>query len=83
MEAIEAPADDYLPTGPPGEVTTTVRLNIRKGAPNTSVPIYQTVQRGTRLSHIGIVEDGEPVNGNPVWYVDNNGNFFWSGGVAV
>ncbi len=70
------------PTGPSGEVTTTVRLNIRKGAPSTRAPIHQTVQRGTVLSYVGIVEDGEPVNGNPVWYADDNGNFFWSGGVT-
>lgn len=66
-----------------GEVTTTVRLNIRKGAPNTRMPIHQTVPRGTRLSYVGIVADGEPVNGNSVWYADPNGNYFWSGGTAA
>jgi hypothetical protein len=64
-----------------GTVTTTVRLNIRKGAPNTRAPIYQTVQRGTELTYVDIIEDGEPVNGNPVWFTDNRSNFFWSGGV--
>jgi hypothetical protein len=24
---------------------------------------------------------GEPVNGNPRWYRDPSGNYFWSGGV--
>lgn len=67
----------------PGEVTTTVRLNIRKGAPSTRMPIHQTVQRGTHLYYIGIVQDGELINGNSVWYADPNGNYFWSGGVAV
>jgi len=76
------------PTGPAlikqsGEATTTVRLNIRKGAPSTRAPIHQTVQRGTILPYVAIVEDGEPVNGNPIWYADANGNFFWSGGVAA
>lgn len=66
-----------------GEATTTVRLNIRNGAPNTRAPIHQTVQRGTILPYVGIVEDGEPVNGNSVWYADANENFFWSGGVTV
>lgn len=66
-----------------GEATATVRLNIRKGAPNTRAPIHQTVQRGTVLAYVGIVEDGEPVNGNSRWYADANGNFFWSGGVKV
>ncbi len=67
----------------PGEATASVRLNIRKGAPNTRAPIHQTVQRGTILPYVGIVEEGEPVNGNAVWYADDNGNFFWSGGVTV
>lgn len=70
-------------TGLAGEATTTVRLNIRKGYPSTRAPILQTVQRGTILPYVGIVEDGEPVNGNTVWYADNSGNFFWSGGVTV
>ena len=65
-----------------GEVTTTVRLNIRKGGPSTRMPIHQTVQRGTVLTYSAIVPDGEPVNGNPVWYADGNGNYFWSGGVV-
>jgi N-acetylmuramoyl-L-alanine amidase CwlA len=64
-----------------GTTTTTVRLNIRIGAPNTWAPIYQTVPRGTELTYVGIIEDGEPVNGNPVWFADDRGNFFWSGGV--
>ena len=66
-----------------GTVTTTVRLNIRQGAPNTRAPIYQVVNRGTMLSYIGITESGEPVNGNPIWYADDKGNFFWSGGVKA
>ena len=76
------PAGPVL-VGLSGQAVTTVRLNIRKGAPNTRAPIHETVPRGTVLPYIGIVEDGQPVNGNPVWYVDANGNFFWSGGVNV
>ena len=82
-------ADSMTPSGGPGivgtsgEAVTTVRLNIRKGAPNTRVPVHETVPRGTVLPYVGRVEDGQPVNGNPVWYADANGNFFWSGGVLV
>jgi N-acetylmuramoyl-L-alanine amidase CwlA len=65
-----------------GTVTTTVRLNIRKGVPNTRAPIYQVVQSGTKLTYVGVIEDGELVNGNPIWYADDSGNFFWSGGAA-
>ena len=66
-----------------GTVNVAAKLNIRKGAPNTRAPIHQVVQRGTRLTYAGLVQDGEPVNGNPLWYDDGNGNYFWSGGVTV
>lgn len=66
-----------------GNVTASVRLNIRRGAPNTRAPIHQTVSPGTKLQYFLLVRDGEPVNGNSVWYGDGNGNYFWSGGVVV
>lgn len=90
FEFEECTTDDTInpPPGPmvieqTGEAVTTVRLNIRRGAPNTRSPVHETVPRGTVLSFIGFVEDGQSVNGNSVWYADNNGNFFWSGGVIV
>lgn len=66
-----------------GTVMTTVRLNIRRGAPNTRAPIHQTVFPGTRLQYLLRLRDGEPVNGNPIWYGDGNGNYFWSGGTVA
>lgn len=77
------PPKKYMLKGKAGEATTTVRLNIRKGAPNTKAPIYQTVQYGSILQYKGCLENGEPVNGNPLWYGDADDNFFWSGGVTV
>lgn len=65
-----------------GTVTTTVKLNIRKGAPSSRAEIYQTVPPGTRLDYVVVVRRGERVNGNPVWYGDPNGNYFWSGGAT-
>lgn len=65
-----------------GTVTTTVKLNIRKGAPSSRAEIYQTVPPGTRLDYEVVVRRGERVNGNPVWYGDPNGNYFWSGGAT-
>ncbi len=63
-----------------GQVTVTTRLNIRKGAPSTRVDVYQVASVGTQLPYVSIINDGAPINGNPVWYKDVNGNFFWSGG---
>lgn len=63
-----------------GSVTVTVKLNLRK-APNTRAAIVQVVPAGTVLQFTATISDGEPVNNNPLWYQDTNGNFFWSGGV--
>ena len=38
---------------------------------------------GTVLNYVDEIRGGQPVNGNPVWYADANGNFFWSGGVRL
>jgi hypothetical protein len=65
-----------------GTVTATVRLNLRQGTPSTRAPIVQVVSAGDTVSYVGFTEEGEPVNGNPHWYQDANGNFFWGGGVV-
>jgi len=66
-----------------GKVLTTVKLNIRKDKPNTRSTVVQTVAAGTELLYEGWTDAGEPINGNPRWYQDINGNFFWSGGVRT
>lgn len=66
----------------PREVTARVRLNIRRGRPSTLAAIHQTVPPGTALTAASAEPQGQPVNNNPVWYRDPNGNYFWSGGVA-
>ena len=76
-----APAPALIPQS--GVATATARLNIRTGAPNPRAPVHQVVPRATELACVGLTNQGEPVNGNPVWYADANGNFFWSGGVSV
>jgi N-acetylmuramoyl-L-alanine amidase len=65
----------------PGTVIATVRLNIRKALPSTRVPVTQMVPVGTKLGYVDWTDSGEPINGNPRWYQDANGNYFWSGGV--
>jgi hypothetical protein len=39
------------------------------------------ISSGKKLVHTGYVIDGTSVNGNSKWYVNAEGNFFWSGGV--
>lgn len=77
----ETPIAMPAPLQAQGTVVATVKLNIRKGQPNTRAPIAQTVLSGTTLTYTNWTDEGEPVNGNPRWYQDANGHFFWSGGV--
>jgi N-acetylmuramoyl-L-alanine amidase CwlA len=70
------------PASQAGSAQVNTKLNIRKGAPRRTADVVQEVAAGAVLAYVGWVEDGEPVNGNPRWYQDANGNFFWSGGVT-
>ncbi|HEY6505239.1 MAG TPA: peptidoglycan recognition family protein [Chitinophagaceae bacterium] len=63
-----------------GKVTVAVKLNIRK-EPNTRASIVQVLSPGAIIDFVAVAENGQPVNNNPVWYKDINGNYFWSGGV--
>lgn len=65
-----------------GQVRATVRLNIRQGKPSIRAPIMQTIGVGTTLNYAGWSDEGDPINGNPRWYRDEQGNWFWSGGVV-
>jgi len=74
MDSVEVPPEE-------GKLITIARLNIRKGEPNTRAHIIQTVPANTELSYTGLTDTGEAINGNPLWYRNANGDFFWSGGV--
>jgi N-acetylmuramoyl-L-alanine amidase len=63
-----------------GTAVAAVRLNVRKAAPSTRAEVAQVVSAGTVLAFEGFAT-GEPVNGNPKWFRDPSGNYFWSGGV--
>jgi len=65
-----------------GIARTTVRLNIRKGEPNTKAPAVQSVIPGTQLVFSGWEENGESVNNISKWYKTAEGNYFWGGGVV-
>jgi N-acetyl-anhydromuramyl-L-alanine amidase AmpD len=62
-----------------GTVKVVAKLNVRKGKPSRMADAAQVVVPGTQLSYVGYVTDGEAVNGNPKWYADASGNYFWSG----
>lgn len=79
----EALPDTLIVTPENGNTVSTVRLNIRKDRPNTRAAVVQVVAAGTELSYKGWTDAGEPINGNPRWYQDGNGNFLWSGGVHI
>jgi hypothetical protein len=77
---------DRHPVAPPnitpgiGTVTTTVRLHIRRNAPSTLGDVCGVADAGVALGYVGIVNDGEAINGNCKWYRNANGDYFWSGG---
>ena len=62
-----------------GAVTTAMKVNVRKGSPSTRAEIHQVLPPGTAFTYAEVVEDGEPVNGNPKWYGDGNSLYIWSG----
>jgi hypothetical protein len=64
------------------KVRTRVPLHIRGGSPDRRAPVVRTVPPGTLLEQVGLTHEGEPINGNPVWCKDADGNFFWSGAVS-
>ena len=62
-----------------GSVRARVDLNIRKGAPSSAAPVVRTITKGTELSYTGWTSNGLNVHGNPHWYRDEEGDFFWAG----
>lgn len=64
-----------------GSVTSSARLNIRRGAPTTTAAIAARVENGTVLAVRGLVQ-GENVRGNPDWYAGSDDTYFWSGATA-
>lgn len=65
-----------------GDAITTARLNIRS-LPTTKSSVVQVIAANTALKYTGKVDAGESINNNTVWYKDENGNYFWSGGIQL
>jgi N-acetylmuramoyl-L-alanine amidase CwlA len=82
-ECVGAELQQYAEAEGEGQVRATVKLNIRKERPTARAAIAQIVPRDTILNYKGWVEDGDNINGNTKWFKDENGNYFWSGGVEI
>ena len=75
-----APANNFTAMAGTGIVSHSV--NIRLGSPTTRASIVHVAGSGEQLPYVGFVDNGESVNGNPKWYKDKDGNYFWSGAVS-
>jgi N-acetylmuramoyl-L-alanine amidase len=64
----------------PVNTTAKVWMNIRS-KPDTKQKPVKVVQPGTRLTYVGLTEQGENIHGNSVWLNTNEGYWVWSGGV--
>lgn len=75
-------ATQYAPkkTFPTMNAITKTDLNIRI-APNTEQPPVRVAPAGTVLPYVGLIEQGENLQGNSTWFMTNDGHWFWSGGV--
>jgi hypothetical protein len=60
-------------------VRTRTGLNVRRGAPTTAAPIVRSAPENEMLEYVGWTSNGMSVNGNPHWYRDEDGNYFWAG----
>jgi hypothetical protein len=65
-----------------GAVRARTALNVRRGAPTTAAPTARTAQPNEELEYVGWCSNGMSVNGNPHWYRDEDGNYFWSGATS-
>jgi N-acetylmuramoyl-L-alanine amidase len=59
-------------------VTTTRKVNLRRGKPSTTAPVLRVIQPHVEFAVRGS-EIGESVDGNANWYADVQGNYFWAG----
>lgn len=54
--------------------------DVRTGAPSTRAPVRQTLLPGAKLVVVAEAQ-GDTVAGNALWYQEQGGAWFWSGGV--
>lgn len=58
-------------------VTLVAPVNLRS-RPSVTAPVLRVIAAKTAMAVAGFVT-GDPVNGNPIWYRDKDGNYFWAG----
>jgi hypothetical protein len=62
-----------------GRVKVVTEIKLREMVPNTKARIIKVIPVGTTLEFTGYVSKGELIEGNPNWYKDVYGNYFWAG----
>jgi hypothetical protein len=62
-----------------GMVKTLIETKLREKVPNTKARIIKVIPAGTPIEYTGYVTKGELMDGNPNWYKDVFGNYFWAG----
>jgi len=62
-----------------GMVKTLIDTKLREKVPNTKARIVKIIPAGTPIEYTGYVTKGELMDGNPNWYKDSFGNYFWAG----
>jgi len=75
------PARSELPS-PVASVGVLSNLSLRVGLPSRSARIVGVAKPGEVLAPVAMIE-GEPVEGNALWYRDASGRYFWAGGTTV
>jgi N-acetylmuramoyl-L-alanine amidase len=84
----KAPMDDLIrqalaaapaPQAAPAEVTAISNLNVRAGLPTTAAPVRKVVTAGAVLPVASFTAVGQAISGNPFWYQDPSGDYFWAG----
>lgn len=73
---------DYNVRSDAGSLLTICDLNIRK-EPNRTQNAIRTVEAGNTLHYTSYTLDGEDISTNAKWYKDDEGNWFWDGGVIA
>ena len=66
-----------------GTIKISADLNVRRGKPSPNgADVVSVLKAGTMVPYLGYVTNGETIGTNSKWYMDKNGDFFWSGSTA-
>lgn len=74
---------EYLFVPEKGTTKIAADVNIRKGRPSREAEIAGMLMAGTLAQYLGYVTNGDKVGENSKWFLDPNGDFFWSGSTAL